>query len=113
MNPSPTEYHVENLSGTSGSNVGWMLLAAGLVFASHAQPQGSAPVLPFVTIAVSPGTVGQFGNMFAAALPQPKGADFERTVADFYSTLLASQEPLGKEFEKVLHENLWDLYVRS
>lgn len=39
--------------------------------------------------------------------------DFEGTVAAFYSTLLAEQEPLGKEFEQVLYGNLWELYVRS
>lgn len=27
-----------------------------------------------------------------------------------YKKLLADQEPLGAEFEKVLNENLWDLY---
>lgn len=26
--------------------------------------------------------------------------------------LIASQEPLGKPFEKVLHDNLWALYAR-
>jgi predicted HAD superfamily Cof-like phosphohydrolase len=31
----------------------------------------------------------------------------------FYSTLLAKQQPLGREFEQVLYENLWDLYERS
>lgn len=111
MNLSPTEYHVESLSGTS-SNVGWMLLAAGLAFASHHAVPPRA-VLPAVTIAVRPSTVGQFGNLFATALPQEKTADFEATITDFYSKLLADQEPLGKEFERVLHENLWDLYVRS
>jgi hypothetical protein len=45
--------------------------------------------------------------------PQEKTADFEAAVTDFYAKLLANQEPLGKEFERVLHENLWDLYVRS
>jgi len=28
----------------------------------------------------------------------------------FYSKLLKSQEPLGKEFEEVIYESLWDLY---
>ena len=110
MNLSPTEYRVDTLSGTSG-NVGWMLLAASLAFASHSETPRA--VLPALTIAVRPSTVGQFGNMFAAVLPQPQVADFEEAIADFYSTLLANQEPLGKEFEQVLHENLWDLYVRS
>jgi len=27
--------------------------------------------------------------------------------------LLKNQQPLGKEFEDVLHDNLWDLYERS
>lgn len=30
--------------------------------------------------------------------------------ASFYTKLLLSQEPLGEEFEKVIHQNLWDLY---
>lgn len=35
---------------------------------------------------------------------------FEQIVSNFYSTLLVQQEPLGMEFEKVMHENLWNLY---
>jgi hypothetical protein len=42
-----------------------------------------------------------------------QAGEFERSVASFYATLLADQEPLGKEFERVLHENLWNLYSRS
>ena len=30
---------------------------------------------------------------------------------EFYLKLLESQEPLGEEFQKILDENLWDLYV--
>lgn len=33
--------------------------------------------------------------------------------ADFLSKFLADQEPLGEEFAKVLHDNLFDLYVES
>ncbi len=110
MTLSPTEYRVEKLSGTSG-NVGWMLLAASLALASH--PETPRAIVPALTLAVRPSTVGQFGNMFATVLPQPEIPDFEAAVAAFYSTLLANQEPLGKEFERVLHENLWNLYVRS
>ena len=32
---------------------------------------------------------------------------------EFYLRLLESQEPLGEEFEKILYENIWDLYVRD
>lgn len=35
---------------------------------------------------------------------------FKLSVSNFYSRLLVSQEPLGAEFEKVLYDNLWDLY---
>lgn len=35
---------------------------------------------------------------------------FEQSVGHFYARLLASQEPLGAEFERVLYDNLWDLY---
>lgn len=35
---------------------------------------------------------------------------FEQSVGNFYDRLLTSQVPLGAAFEKVLHENLWDLY---
>ena len=30
-----------------------------------------------------------------------------------YRKLLSMQEPLGKEFERVLYDNLWDLYDRD
>jgi hypothetical protein len=36
--------------------------------------------------------------------------DFKEAVGDLYSRLMINQEPLGTEFEKVLNENLWDLY---
>lgn len=35
---------------------------------------------------------------------------FEQAVSNFYARLMVNQEPLGAEFEKVLYENLWDLY---
>jgi hypothetical protein len=35
---------------------------------------------------------------------------FEQVVVNFYANLLAIQEPLGAAFEKVLYDNLWDLY---
>jgi hypothetical protein len=55
-------------------------------------------------------TIGQ--NIFDNA-PQSTTIDFEGAITAFYSTLLAKQQPLGKEFEQVLYDNLWDLYVRS
>ena len=34
------------------------------------------------------------------------------SLVSFYSQLRASQEELGSEFEKVLFDNVWDLYAR-
>jgi len=33
-------------------------------------------------------------------------------MGEIYKQLAESQEPLGEEFARVLHENLWDLYER-
>jgi hypothetical protein len=110
MNPYPAEvYHVEERSGTAGSTA-CVLLAASLALVSQ-QPMPRA-AFPAVNPIVRPSTIGQFGNMFASAY-QSQTVDFEGAVTAFYATLLAKQQPLGKEFEKVLYDNLWDLYVRS
>jgi hypothetical protein len=37
----------------------------------------------------------------------------ETELSEFYALLLQSQERLGSEFEKVLHDHLWDLLVRT
>jgi hypothetical protein len=55
-------------------------------------------------------TIGQ--NVFDNAAPST-AIDFEGAITAFYATLLAKQQPLGQEFEKVLYDNLWDLYERS
>lgn len=31
-------------------------------------------------------------------------------ITKFYVALLEEQQPLGEAFERVLYENLWDLY---
>lgn len=36
--------------------------------------------------------------------------EFEEYISNFYRNLLNSQEPLDEEFEKILNDNLWDLY---
>jgi hypothetical protein len=43
----------------------------------------------------------------------PATDNFEKYITTFYTALLLKQQPLGKEFEKVLYDNLWDLYERS
>ena len=35
---------------------------------------------------------------------------FIKTIQNFYNKLVFDQEPLGEEFEKVLYNNIWELY---
>ncbi len=39
-----------------------------------------------------------------------KDLDFYNTVTQFYKSFVSKQERLGKEYEKILYDNLWDLY---
>lgn len=59
-----------------------------------------------VRISGSSSTNGTSRRKFVSA------ADEAVTLANFYEDLLARQQPLGRDFEEVLFENLWDLYLR-
>lgn len=37
--------------------------------------------------------------------------DDEKQLCEFYKELAEKQEPLGEDFEKVLYDNLDDLYI--
>jgi hypothetical protein len=58
-------------------------------------------------------TASQFGNTVLTASQKKETTGFEESMASFYCALASRQEPLGKEFERILHNNLWNLYVRS
>lgn len=52
-------------------------------------------------------------NLYASAFTGEYGAvakSFDSAISDVYARLMINQEPLGVEFERVLNENLWDLY---
>jgi|SRR5215472_10819230 len=106
MSPYPADY-LEERPGTVGSVACALLLVS---LAAAFQP--SIPVADFPTAnpILRPSTIGQL--IFDNA-SQPAAIDFEGAISAFYSTLLAKQQPLGKEFEEVLYDNLWNLYVRS
>jgi len=69
------------------------------------------PLEPFSTLANLP-SFGQVVSIFPRDFVDDMDTQFEETVSSFYAQLVESQEPLGQEFERVLHENLWDLYER-
>lgn len=55
---------------------------------------------------------GTDGGSVTKALPEgqrPLTAEEERLI---WKSLFDSCEPLGEDFEGVLHENLWELYAR-
>jgi hypothetical protein len=56
------------------------------------------------------GTFSQLQNPFTGEYTKQSDFDFAGSLTTFYATLLGQQEPLGAEFEKVLYDNLWELY---
>jgi hypothetical protein len=54
-------------------------------------------------------TYSHFGNPFSGGFNNAPEI-FEQAVGNFYEQLLVHQEPLGDDFERILHQNLWDLY---
>lgn len=49
-------------------------------------------------------------NILTGHYPSSEETKFEAVVTSFYEELSSNQEALGREFERVLFENLWDLY---
>src|SRR5262249_48208970 len=66
---------------------------------------------PFVDYNLSPSTHGAHDDLFLAA-QLVRILEARPALATFYAELLAKQERLGTEFERILFENLWNLYSR-
>lgn len=60
------------------------------------------------TAASSP-TFDQYRNIITGEYDQSKDS-LEEALSNVYARLINYQEPLGPDFEKVLHDNLWNLY---
>ncbi|MGM0609320.1 MAG: hypothetical protein ACQESP_13000 [Candidatus Muiribacteriota bacterium] len=56
------------------------------------------------------GSYAPVKNVFTGDYSISSTAEFEREISEFYTKLSSEQEPLGKEFEEALFENLWDMY---
>jgi len=76
------------------------------------QPEVSQLVRPTIQMEESSKTFGQYTNAFTGEY-EDISLNFEENVASFYEQLWAIQEPLGKEFEQVLYDNLWNLFVHT
>ncbi len=107
-------YSTKQTSKTACNLVVYGILASqGLAHADAPQapdaaPQGLSP-LPYEIHANTP-SFGQLGNIYNGSQLQAIDQEFIDTVSNFYAQLVDNQEPLGQEFEQVLHDNLWNLY---
>jgi len=101
----------------TSSTFSYVLLAAGLLALQPNAPANTdAAVHSANHFSQSSYSVGGSESTFNSMRGAITGAydsnttEFEQSVGMFYAQLLASQEPLGAKFEKVLYDNLWDLY---
>jgi hypothetical protein len=111
-------YTIKNESNTSFGSA--ILIVAGLLGSLMLQPdvgQSSQRDISFlrrppVKIEESSKTFGQYINLFTGEY-DTLSLGFEEKVTMVYTQLLGMQEPLGKEFEEVMYDNLWDLLVHT
>ncbi len=89
-----------------------LLLVAQLSVGQSSQSDTSSLLHHPVKIEGTSNTYGQHTNMFTGEY-ETSSFGFEETVAAFYAQLLSKQEPLGREFEEILYDNLWDLLVHT
>jgi len=110
-----SNYQINQASRTTSTVMMAGLLASQLL-AGHTvstPTEGSQEALfagPYRTTFALP-SFDQIRNIFGSALDH-RADQFVEGIANFYTRLVASQEPLGARFAHVLHENLWDLYER-
>jgi len=109
------EYHVQQSSETPAS----AFILAGMVATQFLNPCGlpehvtgeKLGIVPSsYTLNHSSSTASQQSYLIGDYSIGEADRDFVETVSSFYASLSSKQEPLGRDFEKVLNENLWDLY---
>jgi hypothetical protein len=111
-------YSIDGLPGTSGAtvvNIGILsslLLGCASAVSFPATETIRATSYDVHEPALTPSLANQF--YFVDTLTHIDEAfDFERSVSNFYSKLESRQVSLGEAFERVLVDNLWDLYSRT
>lgn len=107
-------YCVNQESGTNGSIVVEGILAAqclaDLRKVEQNEGQSSLPsIQDFYHQCATPATFDHCRTIVMGEYLRMSN-QFEISIAQFYAELLNNQESLGVQFEKVLHENLWNLY---
>lgn len=110
-----SSYQINQTPRTTSSYVLAGILASQLLaghgaLAPAAGGQETLLDVPYNTKATLP-SFDQVRSIFGGVLDTGAG-QFVESISNFYANLAARQEPLGTEFSRVLHENLWDLYER-
>ena len=95
-----------------GLGLAGVLLLTQLAVGQNLGPNISPISHSYINIIEHSRTSGQYTNLFTGEYKRP-ALSFEEGIALFYAKLSSKQQPLGKEFEKVLHDNLWDLLVTT
>ncbi|MGZ8195643.1 MAG: hypothetical protein ACXWTH_08475 [Methylosarcina sp.] len=111
------KYHTEQTSRTLGTVMIAGMLAGTFLPSdcNNIEPSSSTPYFPasnnyaFASHGTSP-THELNKNILTGHYPSSEETIFEAVVTRFYEELSSNQEALGQEFERVLFENLWDLY---
>jgi len=92
---------------------------AGLIIAASLPAAGNNRIESNIRLSFFPhsyaaasnsATYDSTGNALTEVYSTPAPLNFEQAISDFYTQLLAKQEPLDENFEKLLHKNLWNLY---
>lgn len=108
-------YRFDHTPSTSSSSavcvptLGTAVLLTGMLLASIPN-ESAGPQRNDRYAAPLNGTYSALQNAFTGEYARQGDLDFEGSVAAFYATLLGQQEPLGAEFERILYDNLWELY---
>lgn len=109
-------YDTRQASRTASNVLVYGMLASsyfsgGAALAVPEVEQQQLHLKPFSTLA-NLSSFGQVVRILPDDFVDGMETQFEEAVSSFYAQLIESQESLGQEFERVLHENLWDLYER-
>ena len=96
------------VSGTSRSHGSLVVstIAAQLAFAAPVDASSWPVERAAIKVAGQPATFGSI------TIGQPLRGGADAPLVAFYSELLSKQQRLGGEFERILFENLQDLYIR-
>lgn len=106
-----SSYYTKQASGTIRSvAIAGIIASQVLAALGDDQPQMAIKHEAYHSAAI-PKSYATHGNFITGEYFQNR-YNFEESVSNFYAKLLSNQEPLGADFEKILYENLWNLYER-